>query len=698
MDVFLWAFSTTTPLYYMSQKFLLTLSLLFILQTGFAQTYTGPGGIINDDGSINDFLLEITDLSPGPLNADHGLRKVCVDLTHTWVADLDIRLISPSGVNLMLTSTMGGDGDNYQNTCFVPESSQHILDGLAPYEGDYLPFTSIGNVNNNQSGIGTWTLRILDTYAYADYGEVLSWNLEFGEGAPAPDLFEGTSLPIVLLHTDHVTVPNEPKIPGTIKVIFNGGGGLNHPDSAAVFESNMAIEVRGSSSQGFPKKSYGFETQDAEGDDFETELLGLPKEEDWILYAPYTDKTFLRDALTYKLGNDFGGYAPRTVACEMFLNGDYQGVYWLEEKIKRDKNRVNIKKLNPVDTIGDALTGGYILKVDRDDGEGTYFVSNYEGTNPDEEIRVVYEDPEGPDLHPRQKEYIQDFYHDFEAALYGDYFTDPVMGYRRYVDVASLVDYFIVCELGHNVDAYRLSTFFYKDRNSVDSLFHLGPLWDFNLAYGNVNYCESQYTEGWAYEHSSACGNTPLWWPRFLEDPYFRDRLRCRYDSLRETVLSNAALIGFMDDVPAMIGSGVDRNYDKWPILGRYIWPNFFIGHTYQEEINFMKQWLIGRLLWMDENIPGDCEMVSTNVALGNGEYQVTPNPAKNTFRIQSKSSIDGQFDLVVTNATGVECILKSSVSLNNEIDISALTTGIYFVMLTQDNRKIFRQRFVVAD
>src|SRR5690606_22349398 len=110
-------------------------------------------------------------------------------------------------------------------------------------------------------------------------------------------------------------------------------------------------EVRGSSSQSFPKKSFGFETRDAEGEDDEVALLGLPKEEDWILYAPYTDKSLLRDALTYKLANDLGRYAPRTVFCELYLNGDYHGVYALEEKIKRDKNRVNIAKLNPQDTV-----------------------------------------------------------------------------------------------------------------------------------------------------------------------------------------------------------------------------------------------------------------------------------------------------------------------------------------------------------
>jgi subtilisin-like proprotein convertase family protein len=671
--------------------------LLLDVNNSIAQSYTGPGGIITDDGAINDFTLTIDDLPSEMLNADYGLVSVCLNISHSWISDLDIRLITPSGENIMLTSGQGGDTDYYYNTCFTNDASTHILNGVPPYNGNFLPFTPLGNVNNGQSGNGTWTIKILDTYAYADGGDLVNWILTFGENAPLAEPFAGTKLPILMLTTDNQTIPNEPKIDGRIKVISNEVGALNYPDDTPSFESYMAIEVRGSSSQSFPKKSFGFETQDEEGKDLETELLGLPKEEDWILYAPYTDKSMLRDALAYQLGNDIGRYAPHTRECEVFINGDYHGVYWLEEKIKRDRNRVDIKKLNPVDTIGDALTGGYLLKVDRDDGEGTYFVSQFEGTFPDEEIRVVYEDPEGEDLHPKQKAYISGFYNAFEQALYGDSFTDPILGYRGYIDVGSALDYFIICELGHNADAYRLSTFFYKDRNSVDSLFHFGPLWDFNLAFGNVDYCESQYVEGWAYEDSGGCSNTPLWWARFLEDPYYQDRLRCRFDSLRETVLSTGSVMHYLDSMATQLDASSDRNYDRWPILGMYIWPNYFIGDTYQEEVNYMKQWVNARLAWMDDNIPGECIPVTGIADVDHDHFTIVPNPATTSFKLEAGNESVATYDVSIITSSGITCLTRSALSANESIDISSLAPGMYTVTVRYNQASVHQMKLVIT-
>ena len=436
------------------------------------------------------------------------------------------------------------------------------------------------------------------------------------------------------------------------------------------------------------------ETQDSLGNDFETSLLGLPIEEDWILYAPYTDKSFMRDALTYKLGNDQGRYAPRFRFVELFLNGDYQGLYYLEEKIKRDKNRVNISKLNPADTIGDQVTGGYIIEVDRDDGDGTYFISNYFGTDQVNEVRIVYEDPKGPDMHQLQKDYIQQFFHGFENALYGNQFTDKNMGYRKYVDVSSFVDFFLISELGHNVDAYRLSTFLYKDRNSKDSLLHLGPLWDFNLSYGNVNYCNSQNLEGWAYDDSGACGNTPLWWPRLLQDTFFQDAVQCRYHSLRENVLSNESILHYIDSMAHTFAPVESRNYDRWPILGIYVWPNNFIGQTYQEEIDYMKTWVIGRLAWMDENLPGECLAVATN-EVHNGRFTVVPNPASHFIRINS--TLPGKISdkVVITDLTGTVRISKV-VDAGDEIDVSFLPAGTYVITMESNEGKILKEKFVV--
>ncbi|HZV69455.1 MAG TPA: CotH kinase family protein [Saprospiraceae bacterium] len=677
------------------RSFAYALAFVFFSSSSLAQTFSGTGGIINDDNTLSDFVIEVDGLTPDILTPDHGLVNVCINVIHTWDADLDIRLIAPDGTNIMLSSSLGADGDNYENTCFDMFASEHIINGFAPFTSGFKPFTPLGNVNNGSSGNGRWTLRIFDLFPYADIGSLVSWNITFGNGAPEPVRFDSSSFPIILLTTDNVTVPNEPKVPGKIKVVDNGNGNFNHITDVPVYEGFMGIEVRGASSQSFPKKNFGLETQDSLGADFAIALLGLPAEEDWILYAPYTDKSFIRDALTYKLGNDQGRYAPHTRFIELFLNGDYQGVYCLEEKIKRDKNRVDIAKLNPADTLGDQVTGGYIIKVDRDDGDGTYFVSNYFGTDQVNEVRIVYEDPKGQDLHPLQKAYIQDFFHGFEAALYGANFTDEHIGYRKYVDVPSLVDFFLINEFGHNVDAYRLSTFMYKDRNSKDSLFHFGPLWDFNLAFGNVDYCSSNNLEGWAYDDSGACGNTPLWWPRFLKDTLLQDQIQCRYKSLRENVLSNENIMHYVDSMALTFALAESRNYDRWPILGIYIWPNNFIGQTYEEEINYMKDWIIGRLAWMDENIPGECVAVGTN-DLDEDHFSVIPNPANQFIRVSSAFNQDFRGDVFISDITG-SIRLTEEIDANGAFDVSSLSAGTYIITLKNDQGKMLREKFVVV-
>ncbi len=664
---------------------------MFISTRSYSQTFDGSVGFIADNNTLSDFIIEITELTPAELTSDHGLVKVCINLTHTWVSDLDIRLIAPDGTNIMLTATKGDDLDNYENTCFDMQATQHIVSADWPYTGDFRPYSSLGNANNGQTGIGTWTLRIWDQYAYADTGELLSWSLTFGENATSPFVFDSSSLPIIIINTDNITVPNDPKINGTITVI-DGDSGFNRLTDSAIFESNLAIETRGSSSQNFPKKSFGFETQDEFGEDLEIALMGLPKEEDWILYAPYTDKSMMRDALTYQLGRDLGKYAPRTVFVELFLNGDYHGIYALEEKIKRDKNRVNITKLDPEDISGDDLTGGYLLKVDRDDGEGTYFVSNYEGTYDAEEIRIVYEHPDGGDLVPEQVDYIKNYFNKFEDALYGKSFADPVHGYRGYIDVNSFVDFFLINELGHNVDGYRLSSFLYKDRNSKDSLFHMGPLWDFNLAYGNVNYCECERVDGWAYLHSGGCGNTPLWWNRLLEDPAFLNDVKCRWDELRQGALSRDSIFSYLDAQVAELGQADDRNYERWPIIGVYVWPNNFIGNSYAQEIEYLQDWLTGRLNWLDDNISGDCIMVGVEDQFATG-YSISPNPVRDFFKIISVENANLEGKITITNLAGR--VVLTTNNLNRDVDITSFPAGAYNILVELKNGNMMREKLV---
>jgi hypothetical protein len=409
------------------------------------------------------------------------------------------------------------------------------------------------------------------------------------------------ALPLVAIYTQNVTIPDEPKIQAILKISDRG---------EPLFEGPVGIETRGQSSQYFyPKKQYGFETRSIE--DFELDvdvsLLGLPEEEDWILQAPYGDKSLMRNVLTYSLSEDMGRYASRTRYVNLNLNDQNDGVYVLMERIKRDVNRIDINELRPVENEGSALTGGYILKIDKgtDINPTTAFASKYTSSE-QSVIHFLYETPDAETITTAQKDYIQRYISDFEDALQSENFTDANEGYKAYINVDSFVDFFILTELGNNVDGYRLSTWLTKDR---DEKLKMGPVWDFNLAYGNANYCAAERYDVWAYRLSDRCPGdfypVPFWWMRLMQDPAFKEAVKTRFTSLRQGVLSDASIAAKIEQYRELLDSSNNAgyNFSRWPILGEWVWPNFFVGQTYKEEVDYLKEWTLNRTAWLDEQI-----------------------------------------------------------------------------------------------
>lgn len=454
----------------------------------------------------------------------------------------------------------------------------------------------------------------------------------------APLAFTSSDLPIIIINTTgSQPIPDDPKIVATMGVIDNGPGNRNHvTDPYNNYSGYIGIETRGESSQMFPKKSYALETRDAAGENINVELLGFPAENDWILYAPYTDKTMMRNEITFKLSRDIGRYASRTRACEVVLNGDYQGVYTLMEKIKVDDGRVDIASLKPDEISGDDLTGGYILRVDKIDGND-YPAWNSGG------IDFQYFDPSGEDLVAQQRLYIQNFISSVNSSINGAGFANPETGYARYIDVASFVDNMLISELGLNVDGYRFSTYMYKDKDSKGGRLVLGPLWDFNLAYGNVDYNTAVQSPtnafgnpagGWLYKDFRM-----FWFPKLMSDPNFQNNMKTRWTSLRENALSDTRITFLIDSMAASLEEAQVRNYERWPILGTYVWPNQYIGNTYAQEVAWFRNWIITRANWMDTHMPGtvvdpdpvtgiDDEFVQAGVS-------VYPNPGDDMFTIE---------------------------------------------------------------
>jgi hypothetical protein len=499
--------------------------------------------------------------------------------------------------------------------------------------------------------------------------------------------FTSSDLPIVFIDTYGQEIPDEPKILAHMGIIYNGEGEMNYiTDAWNEYNGRISIEIRGSTSQNFPKKQYGFETQDDEGDNLNVSLLGMPPENDWILYAPYTDKTLIRNALAYHLYGMLGHYSPRTRFCEVLLNDEYQGVYLLIEKIKRDRNRVNISSMGTDDIQGDELTGGYIIKMDKETGDtcDNKWASLFEGV-------YLYHYPDCDEVTIQQENYIKGFIQEMEETFNKTTYADPIVGYRKYIDVASYIDYFIINEMGKNIDAYTLSTFFYKDRSSIDDKLKIGPVWDFNLAFGNADYRGG-------YDYHDLVAPSYTLWTKLLNDTTFFNELTDRWRSLREDIFSDDNLMRIVDSLVGMAYAAHDRNFERWDIIGARVWPNYFVGETYYDEVLFMKDWLMQRVYWLDEYFLN----ISKKYEPFRGfETDYYPNPFSDIFNYEIRFDKPAKISLKLYNVYGhLESIL-----IDNELcfpykkqvtrDVKELKNGLYYLILELDNSVVSRTKVI---
>ena len=399
------------------------------------------------------------------------------------------------------------------------------------------------------------------------------------------------------------------------------------------FGGRAGLRVRGQSSQRWPKKQYALEiwgeghndaVMDASvAEDREVSIFGLPAESDWVVNGPYADKSQLNNYLSFLWGNKMGTYAPRTRLVEVFLNAnggaveypaDYLGTYVLMEKIKIDNNRVDVAQLGPTDNAEPEITGGYIWKKNQP-GTGDVPWTTSRG------IELRHHDPDDSEITPAQSAWLTAHVNQFEAALYGPNFTDPELGYQAYIDVDSWIDTWILVEMAKNIDGFRLSTYYHKDR---DGKIKQGPAWDYNFALSNADYLEGGLPQGWY--HTLIGGTDYPYWPRLFEDPHFVQRLVDRWQQLRGEVLTTENLIADIEAAVSEISGGderlsdaghdnpISRNFQKWTNLATYHWPNCHfspdadcgpspIGHaptTYVDYIDVMKWFVEQRVAWMD--------------------------------------------------------------------------------------------------
>lgn len=561
-----------------------------------------------------------------------------------------------------------------------------------------------------------------------------------------PDLEKFTSnLPLVIINTFGHAIERENKIGTSVRFIEveNRQSSLLRP---ANFDGHGEINLRGNTSLRYLKRSFTLKTRDDAGKAKAVSILGFPEDSDWVLYAPYPDKTLLRDVLAYDLSRQIGRHSSRTRFVEVFLNQvggkltrrHHMGVYVLEEKIKRSPGRVNIQKLTPENNAEPAITGGYIFKKDHWDtrenvtptvegrpsgmggssgsrsgyptGPGGFpgdpkgflpslggprsrsvadsFRTRLESILPpgqtappqgepgrpefrqrrmqtastisrdgEEAFRTsqrnefFYVEPKQEEITPAQKAWLQAHLNEFEKVLHSPDFRHPTNGYAAYIDVGSFIDHHLIVEVTKNIDGFRFSTFYQKDRGGK---IKMEPIWDWNLSFGNCNGKQGWIPEYWYWPQLDDTQYT--WFRRLFEDPDFGQRYVDRWGELRATVFSPTNMVGKIDALVAELGEARARNFQRWPILGRPIWPNKYVGRTYEDEINFMKDFIQKRLAWIDAQFvaapiaqpKGSKDSVALTAVAGHIFYTLDGsdprsaggNPAANALRYSAPAAI----------------------------------------------------------
>ena len=348
---------------------------------------------------------------------------------------------------------------------------------------------------------------------------------------------ESTGLPTIIINTpDNQDITSkEHWLEGYSSIaIINSDGSINYE------ATDLAIKGRGNSSwKDYPKKPYALKLGS------KAELLGMKKHKRWCLLANWMDRTLLRNEVAFYIAKQTGlDWTPSGEYVELILNGTHLGNYYLCEQIKVDKNRLNITEMKETDIDGDALTGGYLIEMDKNFDEKNKFLSEIN------HFPCMIKSPDDDIMQPSQLSYIQNYINSFETFLYSENWLES-REYANYVDIDSFVDWWFVYELAMNGEPYHhKSCYFYKNRLGK---LKAGPVWDFDFATFLPSSSEIFIVK------------SSLYYERLFCDPFFVNAVKNRWKTYKQkfdTVPSH------IRKVATQIKKSCESNYKMWPLTG----------------------------------------------------------------------------------------------------------------------------------
>ena len=387
--------------------------------------------------------------------------------------------------------------------------------------------------------------------------------------------YQVTNLPTVYIHTlnDEIPYDKEHQIVSQLTIISD--------DGTKLLSEPGTTRERGNASRDFPKKPWRIKF------DTKQNVLDAPaKAKKWTLINNYGDKTLMRNLLAFELSKRMGmTYTPYGTAVDVLLNGEYKGCYQLCDQVTINKNRVNITEMTPEDNQGSALTGGYLIEVDAyANKEKSWFNSNK--GNP-----VTIKSPDEDEITANQKQYIRNFFNMMENQ------------WSTYLDVNSFLRHFLVGELSGNTDTYW-SVFMYKDRD--EDLLHVGPVWDFDLAFNNDQriYPVNNKSD-YIYRSGGSCAGQMR---NFVDNIVVRDAAAKRqmlaiWDEARQSGLTEENMIAYIDRLEADLQQSQRLNFLRWPILNQRVHQNPPTKGSFQAEVEVLRTYMKERFVWMDKKL-----------------------------------------------------------------------------------------------
>ena len=377
----------------------------------------------------------------------------------------------------------------------------------------------------------------------------------------------------------------------------------NHLTDRPVVEERAMFRIRGASSRNFDKKNYLLKfTEEDMTRGLDVSLSGMAADNSWALHGPFLDKSLIRNYLCYNLAGEIMDYAPNARFCELFVNGEYVGLYLLTEKIGYSENgRIDFTKTDP-----DMTVTSYILQVDRGAKDPRYSLETF-GSNSyltrtklhagQGYLEILYP---GKTLTQNQHDYIVSDFSRFEKTIFSFDYNHPDRGYRQYIDVRSFIDFFLINEFALNYDAPGLSTYLYKDVSGKLKM----CVWDFDAAFDYYRF--SEVTPETFRIHNA------LWFKYLFKDEAFVDQVVERYDDLRKRFLNEEYLFQYIDETVAYLGPAIARNYEKWGysfnstyngVNYDYLEPESRNVRSFDAAIRQIKDTITLRLRHMDSNL-----------------------------------------------------------------------------------------------